>query len=478
MSTSTQHELVEAYTDIPYAVLEDLESSIRQDLFKEFAQIKKYYREYEAGIDFTTEGHHNEYTPSMIKYKKSRSLIDKEARFMFSKTPSIEILAEGDESTQTLYTNLVEKVLKDNHWKEKLVKASKDCFIGKRVACILNFNNRVDVSFLPSLEFYYETDENMQLSKIIGFFTTLESSSAATRRVMKKEYYMDKGYCHVTEQVFNGSGKKIQDNLIDVRTNFTYIPACIIINDGLTGDIKGVSEIELLSEYEQGYSRLANADIDAERKSMNCTKYVIDGSYESTQNLSNAAGAFWDIQSNQTGAEQKTATIGMLEPSMSYSSSLKTTLDRLENSMHEQLDVPNLSSEKLQGMITSGKTLEALYWSLMVRCDEKFLTWFPAIEFIVRAIIEGVSLYPDSNPLKDKITMKDFKVAVSNNYPIPKDEEAQKTSDIIEVNANSMSRKAYLKKWRKLTDKEADLELEQILREKQMFEEAYISNMS
>ena len=46
--------------------------------------------------------------------------------------------------------------------------------------------------------------------------------------------------------------------------------------------------------------------------------------------------------------------------------------------------------------------------------------------------------------------------------------------DITEVEANVMSRKSYLKKWRKLNDEEADKELLQIQKEKQMLEESYI----
>ena len=65
-------------------------------------------------------------------------------------------------------------------------------------------------------------------------------------------------------------------------------------------------------------------------------------------------------------------------------------------------------------------------------------------------------------------------IIVENNYPLPEDVQEEKTMDITEVEANVMSRKSYLKKWRKLNDEEADKELLQIQKEKQMLEESYI----
>ena len=44
--------------------------------------------------------------------------------------------------------------------------------------------------------------------------------------------------------------------------------------------------------------------------------------------------------------------------------------------------------------------------------------------------------------------------------------------DLAEVTANVMSKKSYMKKWRDLTDKEVDEELEQIALERQIIEDA------
>ena len=191
--------------------------------------------------------------------------------------------------------------------------------------------------------------------------------------------------------------------------------------------------------------------------------------------LPSAPGSFWDIQSDQNGSDPKNASVGMLEASMNYSGALKVTLDRVENSMYSQLEIPNINSEKLQGVITSGKTLKALYWGLIVRCNEKMLTWGPAIEYIIEVILEGAQLYPESvkKHYTESISFTNLEILVENNYPLPEDEAEEKAVDISEVESQTMSRKSYMKKWRNLTDEEVDEELKQMALERQLLEDSY-----
>ena len=67
----------------------------------------------------------------------------------------------------------------------------------------------------------------------------------------------------------------------------------------------------------------------------------------------------------------------------------------------------------------------------------------------------------------------DFEVRVDNQYPLPEDEQEEKNIDLAEVQAQTMSKKAYMKKWRNLTDEEADAELEQIAKERELLEDAF-----
>ena len=489
MSTNAieQIESFQAYRDIPYGVLEeDIPHAVRKNFFNELSEIKNYYNIYKDGISFTTEGSNNDYIPSDINFKKCKSILDKEVRFMFSKTPAIDVnLNDSNDEKQkddnTVLNSFIDMVLDKNNFGRKLVQAGKDCFIGKRVALVLNFNSEtgIELDFISPMEFYYETAGTDTLTKIVVFYTIVESTNKSERQIKKKTYELKNGWCYVSEKIYDGTGALLETPIESMQTKFNYVPAVVIFNDGLTGETHGESEINAIMNYEKGYSKLANADIDAERKGMNATRYVIDGSEESTRGLSTAPGAFWDIQSDQNGADQKDAKIGILEPSMTYSESLKTTLDRMENAMYSQLDVPNITSEQLQGVITSGKTLKALYWGLIVRCDEKMLAWEPALRFMTKAIIEGAKLYPETVKYYSNEALPDIEyvITVENKYPLPEDEIEEKSIDLAEINAQTMSRKSYMKKWRKLTDTQADKELEQILFETQMFENSYTNQM-
>ena len=100
-------------------------------------------------------------------------------------------------------------------------------------------------------------------------------------------------------------------------------------------------------------------------------------------------------------------------------------------------------------------------------------SWQCALQYIAETIIEGARLYPVSiSQYTDVNVLPDIKccILVENNYPLPEDTDEEKNMDLAEINAQVMSRKNYLKKWRRLSDKEADEELKQIKLEQDMFD--------
>ena len=65
-----------------------------------------------------------------------------------------------------------------------------------------------------------------------------------------------------------------------------------------------------------------------------------------------------------------------------------------------------------------------------------------------------------------------YEITVTQNTPLPEDEIEERNMDLAEVESKTMSRKAYMKKWRNLTDDEVQEELEQIALERQMIEDS------
>lgn len=479
-------DIVAAALRVPFSLISmELEGLYGSQLLAEMQEIIGYYRVYERGADFKTEGSKGDYIPSDLRFKQASALVNKEARFLFSRSPDLWVDVAGDDEAakqaNTILQNLVDRVMEKNRFQSKLLRAAKDCFIGKRVAYLVNFNEEkqtIKVDFIPSLEFVYETDEDDTdtITKIVAFYTVVDNQTKADQRIYKKKYWMENGYCHIEEAIYDGLGTLVDEITPARATKFTYIPAGVIVNDGLTGDLLGESEIASLEDFESWFSRLSNADMDAERQGMNPVRWARDMNPESTKGLSIAAGAFWDLQTDQnTAADGVTGEVGVLETSMNYTSAITSTLNRIKSSMFDSIDMPDVSPEALKGVVSSGKTLKAIYWGLIVRCDEKMLAWRPAIKNIMRIIIEGSKLYPGSavRYVQEPVPDVEFDVRVENQYPLPEDETEEKTIDLAEVAGQTMSRKAYMKKWRNLNDEEADAELEQIARERELLEDSF-----
>lgn len=476
-------EILTAFNRIPYALINAEITGGAKDTLDELTEICKYYKVYKKGASFTVEGTNGDYVPAKLNYKMAASLINKEARFLFAEPPDITVEPKGDvgkvtedaKKALTVMNDLVKTVLDANKFEEALIKAAKDCFIGKRVAGLINFNedDGVTVTFLPSTQFIYDTkvgNPNV-LTKFVCFIIVKNSITLSEKRIFKKKFELVDDVVYLEEILYDGAGKELEVVTEYQETLMPMIPATIFINDGLTGEDTGESEIEILQDDESWYSKLSNADIDAQRKSMNPTKYTIDMESNSTKNLSTAAGALWDLGSDQN-LDKPHPAVGMLEPSMSYSSSLDTTLKRVKKSAYNQVDMPDI--EEVQATITSGKALKAIYWPLIVRCKEKMKMWGPQLRQMVNIIIQGAMVYPNciERYIDDVISPVAYEISVVGNLPIPEDEIEEKNMDLSEVESKTMSRKAYMKKWRGLTDDEVQAELEQIALERQMIEDS------
>ena len=481
---------------IPWSMIsEELEGLYGSTLLAEFKEIIGYYDVYENGAKFVSESAKTDFTGANLRFKECRKLINKEARFLFSKHPDFWVRVPYDKESAdetakatakaqtTILQNYVDSVFKATGLYAKLVKAAKDCFIGKRVAYFVNFdevNKRIMIDFIPSLEFVFETDESdtSKLTKIVTFYTIKDSKSKVDQRVYKKKYWLheETDVCWLSEAIYDGTGTLLEEITPERPTKFVgRIPAGVIINDGLTGDMDGSSEIEDLENSESWFSRISNGDIDSERCGMNPIRWARDMNPKTTKGLSIAPGAFWDLASDPNAPDGVIGEVGMMETSLNYTNTVNSTLNRIRTSMYDALDVPDVSPDALKGVVSSGKTLKALYWGLIVRCDEKMLAWRPALENIVSLVVEGGKLYPESagryteQPLPDS----PYEIEVENQYPLPDDEADEKQVDLAEVNAQTMSKMAYMKKWRGLTDVEAMQELKQIAMEREMLEDTF-----
>lgn len=478
----TRQKAILALKDFPYFVLRKEIKNGYSDYNKEVIEIKQAYINYKCGAEFSTEGSAGDYLPSNVRFKIASTIINKEARFMFSQRPDVTVSSITNESDNKMvinYQTIVNKVIEKSHFPKLLIQSAKDCFIGKRVAFLVDISERdgVVIHAYNSLQFYYECECGTdRVIKFLTFEKVQNSDRKGEKLYLVNKYEDIDSYIYMSSMLYNGSGAEEQTLIEEHKVEgLGYIPAFIVINDGTLEEKRGVSEMDEISDYEATYSKLSNSDIDSERKGMNPIRYTVDMNSNTTKNLSSGAGSYWDLKSEQN-QNNVHPLIGTLAPSLGHTEALKSTLDRLKMAMYNAVDMPNISEETMAGVITSGKALKALYYPLEVRCDEKMVTWIDSLKGVFKSVIDlsllnidlAKELYqiPDLKPI-------DFNINIEKNYALIEDENEEKDMDISEINANTRSRKSYLKKWRGEelnTDEKLEDELMQIAIEQNMFD--------
>ena len=210
--------------------------------------------------------------------------------------------------------------------------------------------------------------------------------------IWKQKYEMVGGKCILNEAFYNGYGQLIETLAVNVDLKLSGIPAYVILNDGLSGDLKGESDIEELLDNAMAYNKLASEDIDALRKGMNRIIYGVDVDPKASEKFKLKPGAYWDVATDIT-ADGKQAQINTIATDFGYDARMENTLNRVKSDMHEVLNIPMINNADMVGMMTSGKTMKALYWQLITRCEEKMKSWKPALEWMIADILEMVEVY-------------------------------------------------------------------------------------
>ena len=455
-------------------IMTELGGLYGNEVIKEMNEIIKLYDIYEGpGQDWIVD--EKDYTPTKKKTNYIKKLIKEEARFLFGKTPIFTVQVEDDKYQEQVeeINKYINKLLKDNLFEDKLVKGARDCFIGKRIAIKLHadtITKTIRVMFVPSLEFVYEPFEDRvdELKKIIFFHQMNQEQDKSKQIIWKQKYEMVDGKCILNEGFYNGNGDLLETLAVNVDLKLSGIPAYVILNDGLSGDLQGESDVEEILENGIAYNKLTSEDLDALKKGMNRIIYGTDVDPAASKHFKLKPGAYWDV-STDIASDGKQAQIGTIDTDFNYDTRMENTLNRIKADMHEVLNIPMINNSDLQGMMTSGKSMKALYWQLITRCEEKMMSWRPALEWMIRAILEMNEVYAITTLPK----LESFDVVIENQYPLQENEDEEMVLDLQKVNAQTMSRKTFIKKWDNVTDDIAEEELKQIQLEKQMLEDSY-----
>ncbi|MBE6754566.1 MAG: phage portal protein [Ruminococcaceae bacterium] len=415
-----------------------------QKVLEDMGDIIRLYDFYEGrGQDWqTAQG--LDYRPAKVVTNLCKKLIKREARFMFGRTPELRVL-DSDNMIIEEYQQMLDGILEDNAFPERLIKGLRDCLIGKRVAIKLTggVGQPIGVQIRPSLEFVYETfdDDADRLRKIIFFYRMNDSASLEEQRIWRQKYELSGDRCFITEGVYDGRGKLVEGGEC-INSGLPFIPCRVVLNDGLTGDLSGESDVAEIMEGQNAYNRLKSDDMDALRFNMFPQRVAVDADGESLEQMTIAPGSLVDLMTDPAcGDDGRQAKLTMLEASFNYDQRFENAINRVKQDMHELLGVPNLSLEQLRGLAQSGKAMRALYWELQERCEERWTVWEPALQWMCRTIFAMLTIYGDTR------YDAPCKIHVEHLYPIPEDEEAERELDLREVAAGVRSPESYREKW-------------------------------
>lgn len=442
----------------------ELEGLLSSELSR-VSRINRYYDIYQGKQGWSVNSD-LAYRPAQKITNWTRKLINKKARFMFGIEPyfnfqSVEGGASEDEAT--VKERLLKDILDSNKWHAKLLKARKDCSIGGKIAIRLwaDKNEGLRLFFSPAQEFIdiYDLDDTDSLKRVVFFYSLNDDMDKSKQRIKKQVWFLEDGKCYVDERTFDGYGKVLSVEFDNYFNGLDFIPVVVIRNGGLTGELSGESDVDILWSNQDAYNRLSSDDLDALKFQMFGQDVFTDVSEASLDNLVIAPGAMIDLRTDPSTPLERCANVSRLESSFSYSSKYEQSLNEIKNAMYELLDVPNTSLSELKGMMASGKSMKAAFWDLMAVCDEDWTEWEPALKSLVEYIFRIVAFYNlyDSKSIAEYNTI----LTIERQYPIQEDSIEDRKMDLEEVISQVRSKYSYIKKWSEIDD--TDSEIERIL---------------
>lgn len=482
---------------------------------EELREVKQYYEFYEGRV-WTPEDDFNDdrgqlwrvkerdYKPTREIRNITKKLMKKQKRFMTAVQPDIVLSSVDDTDKDRIEDKriLLDRILDDGKFWNKFSKAFLDCTIGKRVLLVMSIDEEdeccpIKFRFYTMPEFTYEYDPN-DSDKLLKVQIAYQDKDTVGKIQQEQRWHKwiyemrEDGYCWCTYEIVDGTNtiafvevpvspqineevdaEKTQVELHEEwNTMLTQLPCKVIFNDGLTGDIRGASDVKDLMDMATDYNKTVSDYRDALRFKMFEQPVFIDADSTSLQNIKIAPNAIIDLKSDPTlgdgSSSSSIAKAQMLSSTFNFQAAADAYLERLKKDMYECMDQP--LPESLVN-VASGKALRMLNDDLISRCEEKWQEWDEAIlwllDLIETVVVEG-GYYKDL-PNIECMSLETTCV-LNHNYPIPDDEVETKEIAIKEVEAQVRSHQSYIREFG--SQNEADKEFEEILEEVDMINQS------
>ena len=470
-----------------------------------------------------------DYTPTREIRNFIKQLIKKQARFMMSKEPELSFspLQNGQDESAENKRILFDYIFNKSKFWTKAANALVDATVGKRVLMLLVANEaeQIDIQFYSMPQFTYTVDPKNP-SRLLSVDIVYQDERT---KGMKSETQLWHHYRYEMKSGENGSGVaqaledveeecwltyaltdgeanqiymtedgsttikanlaklvEVEDNLgnkIEVPlkvletapTGLSQIPCRVILNEPLTNDIYGSSDVKELITTADNYNRTVSDMRDALKFKMFEQPVVIDASSASVKGMKIAPNALVDLKSDPassigSGGNSRQAKVATISGSFNFLPAAQYYLDEAKKAMYELMDQP--LPEKVQNA-PSGIAMQFLFYDLMSRCDSKWIEWDSAIEWLVEMLEEvlekvnvDLGVLPD-NIISSYSTLTSL--VINHKYPLPSDEVSARQVAMSEVQSNVRSHQSYIEEFS--TKEKADKEWNRILEEQAQLDE-------
>lgn len=506
---------------------------------KELQEVQLYYEYFDGfdvtdlnsdyGQTWKIDEEALDYKPTREIRNLIRQLVKKQSRFMMSQEPELVFnpITEGREKQAEQKRILFDSILRQAKFWSKASNALTDATVGKRVLMTVlgNEGEPIDVRFFPMPQFSYIVDPK-DSSKLL--VVDIVYQDERTRGMDKEDqlwhhyrYEMKSGSsesgvanaldnieeeCWLTYTLTDGESNQIyvaedggttikessaklveiEDNLgnpiqvpLAVResapTGLSQIPARVILNEPLTNDVYGTSDVKDLVTIADNMNKTVSDLRDALRFRMFEQPVIVDGSTKSIQGIKIAPNALIDLKTDissgiGSGGSSRQASVTSISSNFNFLPSVQYYLDEAKRTMYELMDQP--LPEKVQSA-PSGIAMQFLFYDLMSRCDSKWVEWDSAIEWLVsmiEEILEKVSVNIEPLPENLKSAWQEITtLTINHNYPLPADEQARRQTAMQEVQTSVRSHQSYIEEFSR--NENAEDEWNRILEEAAQLEE-------
>lgn len=487
-----------------------------RDLNSDYGQTWKINEE---GID---------YEPTREIRNFIKQLIKKQARFMMGNAPELSFspIQNGQDEAAENKRILFDFILSKSKFWTKAANALVDATVGKRVLMLLvaNENEKIDIQFYSMPQFTYTVDpknpsrllavdivyqdertKGMQTEAQLWHHFRYEMKSSASESGVAQALEDVEEECWLTYALTDGEANQIymtedgsttikaplakiveiEDNLgnkVEVPlkvletapTGLSQIPCRVILNEPLTNDIYGSSDVKELITIADNYNRTVSDMRDALKFKMFEQPVLIDASTASVKGMKIAPNALVDVKSDPassigSGGNSRQAKVATISGSFNFLPAAQYYLDEAKKSMYELMDQP--LPEKVQNA-PSGIAMQFLFYDLMSRCDSKWIEWDSAIEWLVEMLEEVLEKVNVDLGILPQNIISSYQtlttLVIDHKYPLPSDEASAKEIAMSEVQNNVRSHQSYIeefsvkekadKEWKRVLEEQAQLD--------------------